>query len=80
MTLARSYLDYLEDILDAIEKAEQFIQGMTYEQFAEDAKTVFAVIRALEIIREATKKLPQRGAGNLVAGGVSDFVSIGSVH
>jgi uncharacterized protein with HEPN domain len=59
MTSARSYLDYLEDILDAIEKAAQFIQGMTYEQFAVDAKTVFAVIRALEIIGEATKQLPQ---------------------
>ena len=32
---------------------------MTYEQFAGDAKTVFAVIRALEIIGEATKQLPQ---------------------
>ena len=32
---------------------------MTYEQFAGDAKTVFAVVRALEIIGEATKKLPQ---------------------
>ena len=63
MTSARSYLDYLEDILDAIEKAEQFIQGMTYEQFAEDAKTVFAVIRALEIIGEATKQLPQSVRG-----------------
>lgn len=59
MTSSRSYLDYFEDILDAIEKVAQFIQDMTYEQFAEDAKTVFAVIRALEIIGEATKQLPQ---------------------
>ena len=59
MTSTRLYLDYLEDILDAIEKATEFIQGMTYEQFSQDAKTTFAVIRALEIIGEATKQVPQ---------------------
>ena len=58
MTLERNYLDYLEDILDAIEKVAQFIEGTTYERFAGDAKTVFAVIRALEIIGEASKQLP----------------------
>jgi uncharacterized protein with HEPN domain len=59
MNAERMYVDYLEDILDAIEKVEQFIEGMTFDQFAEDAKTVFAVIRALEIIGEATKHIPQ---------------------
>jgi uncharacterized protein with HEPN domain len=59
MTSEHSYLDYLEDILDAIEKVTQFIEGMTYEEFVGDAKTVFAVIRALEIVGEATKQLPQ---------------------
>ena len=55
----RSYSDYLADILDAAEKVAQFIKGMSYEQFAQDAKTVFAVTRALEIIGEATKHIPQ---------------------
>lgn len=59
MTPTRPYLDYLEDILDAMEKATAFIQGITYEQFVQDAKTVFAVIRALEIVGEATKQIPQ---------------------
>ena len=54
-----TYVDYLEDILDAMGKVAQFIQGMTYEQFAQDAKTVFAVMRALEIIGEATKRIPR---------------------
>jgi len=58
MTSERVYTDYLEDILDAIGKVAQFIQGMTYEHFAQDAKTVFAVIHALGIIGEATKKVP----------------------
>jgi uncharacterized protein with HEPN domain len=31
---------------------------MDYETFAQDKKTVYAVIRALEIIGEATKNIP----------------------
>lgn len=59
MSSEHGYVDYLEDILDAAEKAMQFIRGMTYEQFISDSKTTFAVIRALEVIGEATKRIPQ---------------------
>jgi uncharacterized protein with HEPN domain len=38
-------------------KAINFIKGMTYEQFIQDDKTIFAVVRALEIIGEAVKKI-----------------------
>jgi len=51
-------LDYLHDIVDAIEKVEKFIKGMKFEEFKNDDKTIFAVIRALEIIGEASKKIP----------------------
>jgi len=59
MTSAHMYLDYLEDILEATQRIAEFIRGMTYEQFAQDAKTTFAVIRGLEIIGEAVKRVPQ---------------------
>jgi uncharacterized protein with HEPN domain len=59
MTVERTYTGYLVDILDAIAKTEQFIQGMTFDHFVQDDKTVFAVVRPLEIIGEATKRLPQ---------------------
>ncbi|MBW2116239.1 MAG: DUF86 domain-containing protein [Deltaproteobacteria bacterium] len=59
MTEERIYADYLEDILDSVEKIERFIEGMTFEQFIRDDKTAFAVIRALEIIGEATKNIPE---------------------
>ena len=36
-----------------------FVQGMAYESFVADDKTVFAVVRALEIVGEAAKKIPQ---------------------
>ncbi len=58
MKSKRIYTDYLEDILDAIAKVKEFIEGMTFDQFAKDDKTIFAVIRALEIIGEATKHIP----------------------
>ena len=56
--MSKDFLVYLEDILDAMEKAEMFIAGLTYEQFETDLKTNFAVVRAIEIIGEATKRLP----------------------
>lgn len=59
----REYVDYLRDILDAIDKAEQFTEGMNLSAFEADDKTIFSVIRALEIIGEATKKLPDSLTG-----------------
>jgi uncharacterized protein with HEPN domain len=55
----REPFDYLEDILDAIKKAASFVGGMSFKEFSEDDKTAFAVIRALEIIGEATKNIPE---------------------
>jgi uncharacterized protein with HEPN domain/predicted nucleotidyltransferase len=39
-------------------KAQEFIEHLSYDQFSQDDKTVFAVVRALEIIGEATKNIP----------------------
>ncbi len=50
--------DFLIDILDSIEKIEDFIEGFEFEAFSTDNKTIYAVILALEIIGEATKNLP----------------------
>ncbi|MGD2207666.1 MAG: DUF86 domain-containing protein [Anaerolineae bacterium] len=54
----REFLDFVEDILDTMEKAEILVEGFTYREFEEDFRTNFAVVRALEIIGEATKRLP----------------------
>jgi uncharacterized protein with HEPN domain len=51
--------DYLADICKAAEKAVSFLGGMSREAFAADEKTAFAVIRALEIVGEATKRITQ---------------------
>ncbi len=56
--MSHEFLDFVEDILDAMDKAEVLVEGFTYHRFEEDFRTNFAVIRALEIIGEATKRLP----------------------
>jgi uncharacterized protein with HEPN domain len=58
MSKSREMADYLDDILTAIADAEEFTHGMHYETFAEDKKTVNAVIRSLEVLGEATKRIP----------------------
>ncbi len=56
--MMREYKHYLIDIIDAIEKAESFVKGMDFEAFEKDTKTIFAVIRAFEIMGEAVKRIP----------------------
>ena len=59
MKAKREYLDCFKDILDALEKIDNFTVGLDFERFAQDDKTTFAVIRALEIIGEAARKIPK---------------------
>jgi len=51
--------DFLSDIREAIRRIEDYTEGMTYEAFLTDTKTQDAIIRNLEIIGEATKKLSE---------------------
>jgi len=53
------FLDYLEDIIDSAEKIKEFTKDMDFDEFECDDKTIFAVIRALEIIGEAAKRIPE---------------------
>ncbi|AMQ18724.1 HepT-like ribonuclease domain-containing protein [Thermococcus peptonophilus] len=56
--MKRTHEDYLNDIAEAISLIEEFTEGMTFEEFLADRKTQFAVIRALEVIGEAAKAIP----------------------
>ncbi len=40
-------LDYLDDILDGVEKIKRYTREMTYQEFVDDSKTVDAVLRIL---------------------------------
>ena len=57
--MKREIGDYIQDILDAMDNAARFIEGMSYGEFAKDTKTVYAVMRAIEIIGEAAKNIPE---------------------
>lgn len=56
--MKRDYFDYIQDILDSIKDIEVFIAGMDFNKFKDDKKTINAIIRSLEVIGEAAKKLP----------------------
>ncbi len=49
---------YLEDIRESCAKIERYTQGLSFENFRSDEKTVDAVLRNLAIIGEAVKHLP----------------------
>ncbi|MFO7659638.1 MAG: DUF86 domain-containing protein [Candidatus Cloacimonadaceae bacterium] len=56
--MKRNYIDYLNDILDAVHDILSFVKDMDFESFATDRKTQYAVIRCFEVIGEAAKSLP----------------------
>ena len=43
MSDKREVIDFLEDAVGAMEKAERFVADMSFEEFSKDEKTVFAV-------------------------------------
>ena len=56
----RDYGDFVQDILDSINDVENFIDGMEFEDFIKDKKTIYSVVRAIEIIGEAAKNVPEQ--------------------
>jgi uncharacterized protein with HEPN domain len=50
---------YLDDILEATRKITVYTGSLSKAAFLEDEKTLDAVVRNLEVIGEAVKKLPE---------------------
>ncbi|MDI6736670.1 MAG: DUF86 domain-containing protein [bacterium] len=50
---------FVKDILDSINKINEFVRDMSFDDFVDDDKTSSAVIKKLEIIGEATKNIPK---------------------
>lgn len=55
----REYIDFVQDIIDAIKSINNFIKDLSFEDFAEDDKTASAVTRKFEIIGEAANRVPK---------------------
>jgi uncharacterized protein with HEPN domain len=47
----------LANLLHNIELAQQFTRGVTFDEFREDLMRVYAAVRCLEIISEASRRL-----------------------
>jgi uncharacterized protein with HEPN domain len=48
----------LEDIIEAGQKILVYTEGLSFEEFTNDSKTVDAVVRNFEIIGEAASRIP----------------------
>jgi uncharacterized protein with HEPN domain len=57
--MPRDYKVYLDDILQAITRIQEYTAGLSPTAFAGDAKTFDAVVRNLELIGEAAKAVPE---------------------
>jgi uncharacterized protein with HEPN domain len=53
------YRDYLRDMLDSFNDIAIFTDNMSFDAFKRDKKTIYAVIRCIEVIGEASKKVPR---------------------
>jgi uncharacterized protein with HEPN domain len=58
MTKPRSVQDFLQDIMNYANDAMEFVGEMDFATFEQDKRTNYAVVRALEIVGEATKNIP----------------------
>ncbi|MDR3062821.1 MAG: DUF86 domain-containing protein [Methanobrevibacter sp.] len=56
--MKRDAEDFIKNIYDEMENSREFIKNMDYDEFSQDYKTIYAVIRSIEIIGEAVKNIP----------------------
>jgi uncharacterized protein with HEPN domain len=59
----RDELVFLEDILECIEKIEEYVEGLTEKEFEENSEKQDAVIRRIEIIGEAVENISNETRG-----------------
>ena len=58
--MKRDYKLYLDDLIESIEKIEEYVQRLSFDDFTQDGKTIDAVVRNLEVMGEAAKHIPQK--------------------
>ena len=50
---------HLADLEENLRRAEEFVHGLTFHEFAQDQLAQYAVMRALEIVGESSKRIPE---------------------
>ena len=58
--MRRTYRDYVLDLLASLQELEEFTEGLDFDTFARDRKTINAVLRSLEVMGEAAKRIPSQ--------------------
>ncbi|MEA2164365.1 MAG: hypothetical protein QOK37_2492 [Thermoanaerobaculia bacterium] len=56
---------YLQDVLDSARRAISYLEGISFEELAENIQLQDSVVRRLEIIGEAAKHIAEEGATEL---------------
>jgi len=57
--MKRNYKLFVIDILNSINRIDEFIGDMSFDEFMKDEKTKSAVVREIEVIGEAVKNIPE---------------------
>ena len=70
----------LRDIVDNIDAIGAFTAGLDLAAFAADRKTVYAVVRALEIVSESSRRLPAEFKDRLPEIDWPAIAAAGNVH
>jgi len=58
MSESRDIRDYLNDMAEMLTDIQKFTYGISFEEFQYDRKTIYAVVRAFEVLGEAAKHIP----------------------
>jgi len=58
--MPRDYKAYIKDILEAIDRIDSYTTNLTFDDFSESRLYQDAIVRNLEIIGEAVKRLPKK--------------------
>lgn len=70
----------LRDIEHHIDLANGFVAELRYEEFRDDVRTVYAVTRCLEIISEASRRLPGEMKARYPSIAWKDMAGAGNIY
>ena len=56
--MSRTYVDYIIDMLQAIDDATEFTYGKDYKQLEESKITYNAVLRCIQVLGQAASRIP----------------------
>ncbi|NQS98354.1 MAG: DUF86 domain-containing protein [candidate division Zixibacteria bacterium] len=60
----RDFSIYFKDILESIKRIQNYVEGMDFNSFKNDSKTIDAVLRNFEVIGMAVNKVPDNTKAN----------------